>query len=155
MGVCRQKFFVHVDIRHCSAPLYNFVAGDRLINPEENPGYPAGGMSMRTTLQGRGDMRVRMALADTDLTALDRRNAMSNQITRSVRVHLQTISGANNLQKEIGTKAYILNRLFVTQCPLARGFITKLIPFIDNNFESFERQVKSTAACITFAYDIS
>ena len=80
---------------------------------------------------------------------------MSNQIVQAARVHLQTISGANSLQKEIGTKAYILDRLFGAQYPLTHTFTTKLIPFIDNNFESFERQVKSTAVCTTFSYDVS
>ena len=112
-------------------------------------------MSMWTTLQGRGDVGTRMASADADLAALDGRNAMSDQIARAAKVHLQAISGAPNLQKEIGTKAYILDRLFGPQCPLTRGFTKELIPFIDNNFEAFERQVSTTTACTTFAYDVS
>ena len=50
MGACRKDFFGHADILHCSVPLYNFVAGDRFVNPGENPACPAGGMSMWTTL---------------------------------------------------------------------------------------------------------
>lgn len=96
-----------------------------------------------------------MASADADLAALDGRNAMSDQIARAARVHLQTVSGAHNLQKELGTKGYILDRLFGSKCPLARGYKEELIPFIDDNFESFERQVNSTSACTTFAYDVS
>ena len=155
MGACRKDFFGHADILHCSIPLYNFVAGDRFVNPGENPACPAGGMSMWTTLQGRGDVGSRMATADADLAALDSRNAMADQISRAARVHLQTISGAATLQKEIGTKAYILDRLFGPNCPLTLAFSTELIPFIDQNFTAFERQVNTDAACTTFAYDLS
>jgi len=44
--VCRQDFMGHTDLLHVSIPLYNFVAGDRFVNPGENLAYPAGGMSM-------------------------------------------------------------------------------------------------------------
>ena len=110
---------------------------------------------MWSTLQGKGDVGSRMASADADLAALDGRNAMSDQIARAAKVHLQVISGASNLQKEIGTQGYILDRLLGPQCPLVRGFREELIPFIDNNFEAFERQVSSPASCTTFAYDVS
>ena len=96
-----------------------------------------------------------MALADADLADLDRRITTSDQIDQAAKVHLQTISGANNLQKEIGTKAHILDQLFGPQCPLTCGFTKDLIPFIDNNFEVFERQVSSTTACTIFAYNVS
>ena len=96
-----------------------------------------------------------MVTADADLAALDSQNAMADQISRVAKVHLQTISGAANLQKEIGTKAYILDRLFGPNCPITLAFSTQLIPFIDENFAAFERQVNSVAACTTFAYDIS
>ena len=96
-----------------------------------------------------------MALADANLAALDRRITTSDQIDRAAKVHLQTISGANNLQKEIGTKAHILDQLFGPQCPLTRSFTKDLILFIDNNFEVFKRQVSSITACSIFAYGVS
>ena len=55
---------------------------------------------------------------DADLVALDGWNTMSDQIARAAKVHLQKISGATNLQKELGTKGYILDRLFGSQSPL-------------------------------------
>lgn len=96
-----------------------------------------------------------MASTNADLAALDSRNAMADQISRAAKVHLQTISGAANLQKEIGTKAYILDRLFGHHFPLTSAFTKKLIPFIDENFAAFERKVNTTPACTTFAYDVS
>lgn len=54
MGYCHKEYFGHVDILHCSFPLCNFVVGDKFVNPRETPACPAGGMRMRTTLQGRG-----------------------------------------------------------------------------------------------------
>ena len=68
---------------------------------------------------------------------------------------MTSISGASNLQKEIGTQGYILKKLLGPQCPLVRGFRDELIPFIDNNFDAFERQVSSPASCTTFAYDVT
>lgn len=62
-----------------------------------------------------------MALVDVDIATLDGRNTMSNKIARSVRVHLQTISGATNLQKEISTKACLLDQLFDRQCSNTHG----------------------------------
>ena len=50
-----------------------------------------------------------MASADADLAALDNQNAMADQIMRAAKVHLQPIVGAIALQKEIGTKVYILD----------------------------------------------
>ena len=50
MTNCRRTYLGHSDLLHCSIPLYNFVAGDRFVNPRENPACPAGGMSMWTTL---------------------------------------------------------------------------------------------------------
>ena len=57
---------------------------------------------MWSTLQGKGDIGTQLASADADLVALDGRNAMIDQIARAAKVHLQVISGAANLQKEIG-----------------------------------------------------
>ena len=81
-----------------------------------------------------------MVTANTGIVALNGRNAIANQIYWAVKVHLQTILGAANLQQEIDTITYIINRLFDLQCPLTILFTTKLIPFIDQNFVSFERQ---------------
>ena len=154
MTSCRRTYLGHSDLLHCSIPLYNFVAGDRFVNPGENPACPAGGMSMWTTLQGTGDVGERMASADADLTALDGRNAQADQVARAAKVHLQPISGATNLQREIGTKAYILAKLFGASCPLVEGY-TAVVTWIDANFTSFERQVGTTSACTAFAYDLS
>lgn len=143
------------DILRCSVPLYNFVSRDRFMNSGENYVCPADGMSMLTTLQGRGDVGTQMASADVDLAALDDMNAVINQIARIVRVHLQSISGTAYLQKEIVTKVYIIDRLFGPQRSLISGFIEELVPFIDNKYEDFKRQVSSTASCATFASDVS
>ena len=92
-----------------------------------------------------------MASVDVDISALDGRNAMSDQIDRAAKVYLQTISGATNLQKELGTKGYILDYLFGSQYPLVREFTEEIIPFINDDFEAFERQISSPTACTTFA----
>ena len=52
MLVYRWDFIGHANLLHVSIPLYNFVAGDRFTNPDENPACPAGGMSMWTSIQG-------------------------------------------------------------------------------------------------------
>ena len=54
MSNYRKEFSGRANIMHCIVPLYNFMAGGRFVNPGENPACPAGGMSTRTTLQGRG-----------------------------------------------------------------------------------------------------
>ena len=59
------------------------------------------------------------------------------------------------MQKEVGTKMYILDRLFGPNCPLTRAFTLQLIPFIDANFATFECQVNTPQAYTTFAYDLS
>ena len=46
------------------------------MNPEENLVCPTGGMSMWTTLQGKGGIGERMTLADTDVSTLDGKNTM-------------------------------------------------------------------------------
>ena len=66
------------------------------------------------TLQGKEDVGKRMASADAILTALDIWNAVTDQIALVARVHLQTIFGATMLQREIGTKTYMLSKLFGT-----------------------------------------
>ena len=80
MTSCRRTYLSHSDLLHCSILLYNFVAGDRFVNMGENPTCPAGGISMWTTLQGTGDVGEKMALADVDLTALNGRNALADQV---------------------------------------------------------------------------
>ena len=52
------------------------------MNPGENLVCPAGGMSMWTTLQGKGDIGKWMALADANFSTLDGRNTMTDQITQ-------------------------------------------------------------------------
>ena len=155
MEVCRHDFMGHADLLHVSIPLYNFVAGDRFTNPGENPACPAGGMSLWTSLQGMTDIGYRMATADADMAALDGRNAAADQIARAARIHLQAITDARNLQKEIGTKVFILHSLFGASCPLVKAYSTQIVDHIDSNFSSFERQMSSTARCTAFAYDLS
>ena len=87
---------------------------------------------MWTILQGKEDVGDRMASADANLMALDGRKAVADQIARAARVHLQTISGATNLQREIGTKTYILSKLFGNACPLVQGYAS-VISWIDEN----------------------
>jgi len=96
-----------------------------------------------------------MATAGAGLAALDGRNAMADKIARIAKVHIQTISGAANMQKKICTKAYILDLLFGPRCPLIMAFTSQLISFINANFATFERKVNTTQACTTFAYDLS
>ena len=95
-----------------------------------------------------------MATADADITALDGRNTLTDQVARAAKVNLQYISGATNLQREIFTKTYILSKLFGGACPLVEGYAS-VVTWIDNNFVSFERQVSTTAMCTSFAYDLS
>ena len=154
MRSCRRTYLGHPEWLHCSIPLYNFVAGDRFVNPGENPACPAGGMSMWTTLQGTDDVGEQMASVDADLTALDGRNMQADQVAQAAKVHLQPIYGATNLQREIGTKTYILAKLFGESCPLVKGY-TSVVTWIDENFTSFEQQVATTSSCTSFAYDLS
>ena len=143
MATCRWEFHGHADLLHVSIPLYNVVAGDRFVNPGENPACPAGGMSFWTSLQGQGDVGLRMAAADADVAALDARNAMADQIARASKVTLQGIVGASNLQKEIGTKGYILYALFGARCPLVLAYGAEVVDHIDNHFSTFERQMST------------
>ena len=53
-------------------------------------------------------------------------------------MHLQPISRVSNLQKEIGTKMYILSNLIGTTRPLVEGYAS-VVTWIDENFASFER----------------
>ena len=79
MVLCWRNYLGHSNLLHCSVPIYNFVAGDRFVNPGENLAYHVGGISMWTTLQGKGDIGVRMALADAELSTINRRNDMVDQ----------------------------------------------------------------------------
>ena len=83
-------------------------------------------MSMWTTLQGKGDIGKWMALADANFSTLDGRKTMADQITRSAKVHLQTISGAMNLQKEIEIKSYIISKVFGPKCPIVEIYVSVL-----------------------------
>lgn len=84
----KRDFFLHADLLHYATPLYNFVFGDCFANPGENPAYPTGGMSIWTTLQGRGDIGDRIGETNAEMTDLDYRNAHADQIIRAVKVHL-------------------------------------------------------------------
>ena len=95
-----------------------------------------------------------MASVDADLTAPDGRNALADQVARAAKVHLQPISGATNLQHEIGTKTYILSKLFEGACPLVEGY-APVVTWADSNFVLFERQVSTTAMCNSLAYNLS
>ena len=154
ISVCHRDFLGYSDLLHCSIPLHNFVAGNRFVNPGENPACPAGEISMWTTIQGEEYVGERIASVDANLTALDSRNAVADQIARTARVHLQTISRATNLQREIGTKTYILSKLFGNTCPLVQGYAS-IVTWIDENFASFEHHVSTTALCTSFAYNLS
>ena len=58
-------------------------------------------------------------------------------------------------KKGLVPNGYILHRLLSPQCPLVHAFKNELIPFIDNNFDAFERQVSSPESCTTLAYDVT
>ena len=88
----RHDFMEHADILNVSILLYNFIAGDRFINPGENPACPAGGMSLWTTLQEKTDVGYRMVTADADMAAVDGRNAAADQICIAACTHLQHLS---------------------------------------------------------------
>ena len=92
-----------------------------------------------------------MALVDTDHSTLDRRNAMADQITQAEKVHLQTIAGSTNLQKEIGTNISCPNSL--DQKIFVEGY-TSVVEWIGANFESFEQHIQTTTLCISLAYDL-
>ena len=95
-----------------------------------------------------------MASVDANLTALDNQNVMADQIIRVAKVHLQTISGATVLQKEIGTKTYIINRIFQSPCLFVVGYQT-VVNWIDSNFDAFQCQVNIPSECTRFAYNLS
>ena len=99
MATCRHDFHGHADLLHASIPLYNLVVGDLFVNPGENPACPAGVMSIWISLQGQGDVGLRMATEDIDVAALYSWNTMVDQIVRASKGTLQIISGASNLQK--------------------------------------------------------
>ena len=143
MLVCRRDFLGYADLFHVSIALYNVVAGDRFVNLGDNPACLTGGISMWTSLHGHVDVGDRMATADSDLSALDGRNAQADQIARAAKVHLVPISGARTLQQEIGTWAYIRNSLFGASCPLVVAMGTDIVDHIDANFSTFERQLNS------------
>ena len=58
------------------------------------------------------------------------------------------------MQKKIGTKVHILDRIFHPLCPLVKGYRTVVV-WININFESFQRQVNTLSECTYFAYDLS
>ena len=80
-----------------------------------------------------------MATLDADMVALDGRNTAADEIDRAARTHLQAIHNATNLQKEIGTKAFILHCLFGTSCPLVKAYSTQIVTHVESNFSSFKR----------------
>ena len=113
-----------------------------------------GGCQHGHPYRARGGIGKRIASTDVDLSALDSRNAMANEIACVAKVHFQTITGATNLQQEIGTKTYILSKLFCDTCPLVKGY-TSVITWINKYYASFERQVHTTSLCTSFAYNLS
>ena len=80
MAISRRHYLSHSDLLYCSVLMYNFVAGDRFVNPGESTACPAGDMAMWTTLQDKGGIEKRMASADTDLSPVNGRNAMADQL---------------------------------------------------------------------------
>ena len=69
-------------------------------------------------------------------------------------MHLQPIAGATTLQRETGTKTYILSKLSGDTCPIIKGY-TSVVTWIDENFAPFGPQVSTTGRCTSFAYDLS
>ena len=96
-----------------------------------------------------------MATMKADMIALDVCNAMADQVARVSKVNLQTIAGPANLQKELGTKGYILHALFGAQCTLIQVFSVEVVDHIHHHFDTFERQMGTTQRCTAFAYDVS
>ena len=96
--VCCRDFMGHADLLYASITLYNFFAGDRFVNPGENPDCPTGGISMWTSLQRQDDVGLQMATLDVYMAALDRRNAAADQITCATRVQFQPLHDAGSLQ---------------------------------------------------------
>ena len=83
--------------------LYNFLAGDRLVEPGTNPACPAGGVSMWEGLLGSKDVGAAIAASDLDMAALDGRNTQANQIVRAERVVIWFIVRPLTTQQEVGT----------------------------------------------------
>ena len=52
--------------------LFNFMTGDRFVNPGKNLTCPLGGFSVWAGLQGMGDTGATIAAYDADMSALDR-----------------------------------------------------------------------------------
>ena len=92
---------------------------------------------------------------DVDLSVIDMRNTMADQIAQAAKVHLQTISGATHFQKEIGIKTYILSKLFTPKYPPPVEGYTCVVEWIDSNFKSFEQQVQTTTLYTSLAYNLS
>ena len=60
--------------------LYNFVTGDKVVNPSLNPECPAGGFSVWNGLQGAEDFGKAIIASDIEMAELDGQNAMAYQI---------------------------------------------------------------------------
>ena len=58
---------------------------------------------------------------------------LADQVARADKVYLQPIAGATTLQREIGTKMYILSKLFGDTCPLVEGY-TSVATWIEEMF---------------------
>ena len=91
--------------------LYNFVTGDRFVNPGQNLACPKGGFSVWTGLQVAEDVREVIAASATDMVTLYRRNATENQIFRAARVVLRFLVGPLTTQQDLGTCCYLLHCL--------------------------------------------
>ena len=111
-------------------------------------------MSMWNSLQGHGDAGTCMVTSDADMVAMYRRNTHTDQISQAVEVHLHPISGVSNLQKELGTKYYILHSIFTTSFLLVEAFDLEIIDHIDQHFFTFEHQICNSTRCTSFSYDV-
>ena len=79
--------------------LYNFVAGDRFVNPGTNPACAAGGFSVWTGLQGTKDVGIAITTSVADMVALDGRNTQADLIVEAARVVLWVIFEPLTMQR--------------------------------------------------------
>ena len=58
-------------------------------------------------------------------------------------------------QQEVGTCCYLLHRLLGPQCPLVESLCPKVVDSIDEDFDLFSLQMRTSHRCMAFAYDVS
>ena len=114
----RHYFHGHSQLLHVGVSPYNFVVGDRFVNPGQNPACPTGGFLVWTSLQGVEDMGDSIAASNSDIEVLDGKNAAADQIILAARVILWVLVRKNTAQKELGTYWYLLDLLLGPWCPL-------------------------------------